>query len=283
MKGFTLKLAVAVALMVLAALGLALLPGARRQAQLRRDARAVDAYRQAVDAMDSLESGTQLAQVRQYNEALGAVRLADAFAPDADIAPDAEYENLLNPCGNGVMAVLEIPKLGATLPVYHGVDAAAMERTVGHVPGAGLPSGGDGAACVLVAERGTSAARLFEDLDRLIPGDCFTLQAMRETLAYQVERTAVVDAGELKDVALDGDMCALMTRVPGDDSQRLLVLARRLPLRAVPLQDDTRPVPEGTARLVYAIPALLAGLALLAVAETLRRAIARHRLKRMKL
>lgn len=280
MKRLFLKLLAALMALALAALGLALLPAARRQAQLRRDARAVAAYRRAVEAMDPLESGTQLARARSYNATLSGVRLADPFAPDANRTEDAACAELLDPCGDGVMAVLEIPKLGAALPVRRGASAAALETGVCHVPGTGLPTG-DGAACVLAAEDGTKAARLFEDLDRLISGDCFYIRTLRETLAFQVERTVAVDAAGLPRASLEGDVCVLMTRAPGD--QRLLALARRIPLRAVPLRDDTRLTPDWTARLLFAAPTLLAGLALLAAVETIRRAAARRRLKRMKL
>ncbi|MBR4441647.1 MAG: sortase, partial [Clostridia bacterium] len=210
------------------------------------------------------------------------VRLADAFAPQANAAADAEYAAQLDPCGNGAMAVLEIPKLGASLPVYHGVSEAVLEKNVGHLPGTGLPVSG-GAACVLAAENGTSAARLFSGLDRLIPGDCFYIRTLRETLVYQVEQAVETDADDLPDAALDADVCALMTRSAEGGSRRLVVLGRRIPLRAAPLQDDTRLTPDWTARLIFAAPALLAGLILLAAVETIRRAVERRRLKRIKL
>ena len=283
MKHLFLKLLAALMALALAALGLALLPASRRQAQLRRDARAIDAYRRAVEAMDPLESGTLLAQARQYNAALGEVRLADAFAPGAADAADADYGQLLDPCGNGVLAELEIPKLGASLPVYHGVSADTLQTGVGHLPGTGLPVSGDGAACVLAAEGGTKAARLFSGLDRLLPGDCFYIRVLRETLAFQVERVTALEAGDLPAQALEADACALMTRAPGGGAQRLLVLGRRVSRGAVPLRDDTRLVPDWTARLLFAVPALLAGLLLLGAAESIRRAAARRKLKRMKL
>ena len=284
MSRLMMKLLAGVMALMLAALGLAMLPAVRRQAQQRRDARAVDEYQRTVDVMDSLESGTWLAQARRYNEeALADVRLADALAPGAMLATDAAYESLLDPCGNGVMAVLEIPKLGAAMPVYHGTDISTLETGAIHLPGTGLPVSGDGAACALVAENGTKAARLFAELDRLLPGDCFTLRVMQETLAFQVERTGVVDAAELPEVSLEDDMCALITRARGEDADRLLVLARRIPLRNVPLWDDTWMLPNWTTRLVFAAPVLLAGLMLLAIMETIRRGIALVRLKRKKL
>ena len=102
--------------LVVAGLALALAPVIGSQYRLARDAKAVSEYRRAVDELDTLACGTRLAQARQVNEGLADVAPPDAFEAGFAWGDDAGAEPL-DVTGSGVIAVLEIPKLGVTLPV----------------------------------------------------------------------------------------------------------------------------------------------------------------------
>ena len=266
---------------VAGALVFALAPAAAKQYRLWRDAKAVEDYRNAVDALDTLECGTLLARARDYNAGLRRADLWDAFS-EADADGDAESE-VLDMDGLGVIAVLEIPKLGVTLPVCRGFSQAALERGVVHLSGTSLPVGGEGTHCVLAGQGGGRFAGLLDGLDRLMPGDCFYVQALQDTLVYEVEGVETLAPSELTPVPVDGkaDACTLVTAP--NEGERLLVRARRVGWRQLPPEDDTQLLPDWAARLIFAAPLALAGLILLALIEGLRRAVGRRRVKRMKL
>lgn len=267
---------------VIAGVGLALAPTIGSQYRLWRDAKAVSEYRRTVDALDALASGTRLAQAENVNAKLVQIALADAFAEDYAWGEDAGAE-ALDVTGSGVIAVLEIPKLGVTLPVYRGFSQNALSRGVVHLEGTSLPVGGEGTQCVLAGRGGGRFAGLLDGLDRLIAGDDFYLQTLQDSLTYEVEQVETLSPSELTPFPVDGeaDACLLMTAL-GDDT-RLLVRARRAGRRHAPLEDDTQLLPAWTAQLIFAAPVALAGLIALALIEGLRRAVGRRRVKRMKL
>ena len=284
MKRFLMRL-LAFALGI-AFIALALAPVAVRQWRRWRDAHIAREYLDAAGALDTLECGTLLAAARSYNDSHGSGPLADPFAGEVDGEANADYGELLNPAGNGVMAVLEVPKLGAVLPVYHGTRDAALGAGVGHVEDTDLPVGGTGTRCALIARRGGWFAGPFAGLDRLIAGDCFYIHTLQDTLVYEVVQEQTLAPEALAETAYDprADECLLMTTTPyREDTQRLLVRATRVSRRATPLADDSRALPEWESRLIFAVPVAAAGLLLLALLDRLARALRRRRIKRMKL
>lgn len=270
--------------LVVGALVFALAPAAAKQYRLWRDAKAVEDYRNAVDALDTLECGKLLTQARDYNATLRRAELWDAFS-EADADGDAESE-VLDMDDRGVIAVLEIPKLGVTLPVYRGNSQAALERGAVHLSGTSLPVGGAGTHCVLAGQGGGRFSDPLNGLNRLIDGDCFTVETLQDALTYEVQSLEAVwpEALESEPIDPEADDCTLMTSISEDGKPlRLLVRARRVAKRSVPLDDDTQLLPGWAARMIFAAPIVLAGLVLLALIEWLRRASKRRKLKRMRL
>jgi len=257
-----------------AALAVGLLgPPAMRQLRLRRDERVAEHYRQASRRLSLLELGTMLAEARAYDEAREPFRWEAA-----DRAPDEAYGQLLDPAGSGAMAVLEIPKLGLTAPVWHGSGSAPQAR-VEHLPASSLPVGSPGGMCVLRAPRIPRLYEPFSDLDRLMPGDCFTLRALQDTLTYEVARLS--DEPPAPQEEEEADWCVLTA--PGREGGALYLIARRIAREDALPVDDTRALPGWAQNLILALPAALVGLALLALIEGPRRALLRHRRRRMKL
>ena len=277
-----LLLSLLATVLVVGALALALAPAARNQYKLWHEAKAVGNYRDAAAALDTLTCGERLAEAREANAGIREVDLPDAWDEAYAWGEDAGAE-ILDIAGSGVIAVLEIPKLGLTLPVYRGRSGELLEQSVVHAEGSSLPVGGSGAHCVLAGQADGRFSSPIDGLERLIQGDLFTLQTLQDTLTFEVEGLEAMAPGALEPQKIDGeaDLCTLMSAITlnGED-MRLLVRAHRVQRRAIPLEDDTQVLPDWAARLIFAAPLALAGLLMLALVEGLRRAVVRHRLKK---
>lgn len=204
--------------------GILLYPTASDQWNRYRNRQLVTAYSQAVEALseDSYEEIWRTA--REYNEAHKVNTISDVFEEDYTLSHP--YDTLLNPNGDEIMGSLEIPKIGVTLAIYHGVGADVLEQGCGHVEGTSLPIGGEGTHAVLAAHRGLPSAELFTDLDRMEEGDRFYLHVMGETLAYEVDRIETVLPEETQYLAIEEgkDYVTLLTCTPyGVNTHRLLV------------------------------------------------------------
>lgn len=285
MKRFLLTLFIFALSAALAAFALA--PVALRQYRLWENGKAVSQYREAAERLSLVECGAMLAQAQDYNEALNSAGQTDDGAPLPAGTPEAgeKYTSLIDPSGNGVMAVLSLPKLGVSLAVYHGGEDGGEAARVTHDPQSRLPSGKSGGPCVLRAAR----ERFFDPfagLNRLIIGDCFFLRVLRETWTYEVYQVAAASPQEPVGPAGEGndDECVLVTEISGaGGKQRLMVRGRRVSRMNVSPADDTRALPDWVSGLVFAAPAAAAGLILLMVTEALRRPLKRHMRRRMRL
>lgn len=193
----------------------------------RRENAVLEGYGETIEAMEEDESQEIWRAAAQYNAAL--LQRKDRFFPTEE--EHKAYLQLLDPQGHGVMCQLEIPSIGVSLPVYHGVDEGVLQVAVGHLEGSSLPVGGESTHCVLTGHRGLPSARLLSDLDQLHVGDRFTLHTLGADLCYQVEEVLVVEPGDLDALAIrpGEDLCTLLTCTPyGVNTHRLLVRGRRV-------------------------------------------------------
>ena len=282
MKRFLLTL---LSIALVAALAVFLVvPAAVRQIRLRDNGQAASGYRAATDALSLSDCDTMRSLAQDYNRALESDPWTDPYTPGGADPAQAEggdsYESLLNPTGDGVMAVLEVPKLGVSLAVYHGGEAGVARMA--HAPQSRLPSGGESGPCLLYA----TSERFFKPLaglERLMPGDCFFLRVLQDTSTYEVFQVATVSAQALStlETGEGDDECALVVQTRAGD--RLVARGRRVPRQSVKPVDDSIALPDGVPELMLAAPLAAAGLALLAVIEFFRRAIRRLRRRYMKL
>ena len=146
-------------------------------------------------------------------------------------AQKAEYENLLNIGGNGIMGYIEIPEQNITLPIYHGTDEAVLQVAVGHLDWTSLPVGGTDSHCVLSGHRGLTSARIFTDLDKVVEGDIFMMRILDEVLTYEVDQIRIVEPHEVETLHIvpDEDLCTLVTCTPyGINTHRMLVRGHRI-------------------------------------------------------
>ena len=188
---------------------------------------AIAGYAEAVADLDNAAYEHYWADAQAYNEALP--DNSRRYQPTE--AEHTRYESLLNISGNGIMGYIEIPAIGVSLPVYHGVEDTVLQIAIGHIEGTSLPVGGLGTHCVVSGHRGLPSAKLFTDLDKLAAGDVFLLRVLDEVLTYEVDQIHIVepDEVELLEIVEGEDLCTLVTCTPyGINSHRLLVRGHRV-------------------------------------------------------
>ena len=174
----------------------------------------------------------ELQKARAYNEALLPSILPDSFAvAEAAGEPDAVYMSCLNLAGDGMMGVIEIPKIHVNIPIYHTTEETVLEKAAGHLEGSSLPVGGENTHAVIAAHRGLPSAALFTDLDQITEGDHFLLHVLDETLCYEVDQISVVEPDDTTPLMVEPgkDLVTLLTCTPyGVNTQRLLVRGHRV-------------------------------------------------------
>ena len=128
--------------------------------------------------------------------------------------------------GSDVMAYLEVPSIGVTLPICHGTETSTLQKAVGHLEWSSLPVGGSSTHCVLSGHRGLPSSELLTNLDHLEYGDAFYLHVLGDTLEYRVDRVTIVEPGDFQLLGIEEgkDYVTLITCTPyGINSHRLLV------------------------------------------------------------
>lgn len=167
----------------------------------------------------------------KYNENLAEDLLHDPFeAGSGYVIPD-NYNEVLNPNGDGVMCSIEIPKIDVYLPVYHGTSEEVLAKGAGHIEATSLPIGGLNSHSVISAHRGLPSSLLFTRLDELEKGDIFNIHVLDEIHSYEVDQIEVVLPEELSFLKAepDKDLITLLTCTPyGVNTHRLLVRGHRV-------------------------------------------------------
>lgn len=211
--------------------GLMLYPTVSDLWNRQRNNRLANAYEQTISVMDDSEIRKEFAEAEGYNRQHTVNTIKGGFAGEKYILTHP-YDQLLDPEGNGVMGVLEIPKIHVRLAIHHGIGEEALSKGCGHVEGTSLPVGGKGTHSVLAAHRGLPSAKLFTDLDQLKEGDVFTITVLDRKMAYEVDQIRTVKPTNIRYLALDPkkDLVTLLTCTPyAVNTDRLLVRGHRVP------------------------------------------------------
>lgn len=193
------------------------------------------AYTTAIADTDDTELTAQRQAAEQYNAMLSGTATITEGGASAPPLPYAEQLAV-----GGVMAYVDIPKIGAYLPVQHGTEADTLEKSVGHVVGTSLPVGGSSTHAVLSAHSGMASSKLFSDIDQLAEGDVFYIRVLGDTLAYEVDsiHTVLPTDTSLLQIEEGKDYVTLVTCTPfGVNTHRLLVRGHRVPY--TPEQETT--------------------------------------------
>lgn len=168
-----------------------------------------------------------------YNESITpGASVDDAYSQEALMNATNDYDMLLNVAGDGIMGIVQIPKINVQLPIYHGTNNDSLERGIGHLLGSSLPVGGDSTHTILTAHSGMASQKMFSDLPQLEIGDVFYLRILGETLAYQVDQINTVLPHDTTFLGIEQgeDLATLVTCTPfGVNTHRLLVRGERIP------------------------------------------------------
>lgn len=189
-------------------------------------------YERTMDQANEANQKEEIKKARVYNQSLeqNGVILGDPFSQGAEA--DADYRALLNLQGNGVMGVIEIPRLRLALPIYHGTSEESLQKGAGHLEGSSLPVGGENTHTCISAHRGLPGKTMFTNLDQMEPGDCFLLKVMGETLCYRIYDIETVEPTDTEALQIreEKDLATLITCTPyGINTHRLYLHGERIP------------------------------------------------------
>lgn len=240
---------IVIILIFLAGLSLLLYPLVANQWNNHRQKQLISNYESVIsdkEAAGNIDYAAEMKKAEAYNDALLPSILPDSFAvAEAQTEADSSYENSLNIAGDGMMGIVEIPKIDIKLPIYHGTSDEVLQKAAGHLEGSSLPIGGENTHAVISAHRGLPSASLFTDLDQLEIGDHFLIHVLDETLCYEVDQILVVDPEDTSALAVeDGeDLMTLLTCTPyGVNTQRLMVRGHRVPYEEQTVADEQTPL-----------------------------------------
>ena len=188
-------------------------------------------YRQEVDTLEDEEEEKMWQAAQNYNAALCSyVQEKDPYRTGL-MGMGYSYEEMLNPQGDGIMGVIEIPKIEVYLPIYHGTNQEILAKGAGHLEGSSLPVGGGSTHTVISAHSGYPGLVLFDELGELEPGDTFYIHTLGKTLTYEVAGMQVILPYETECLRIvEGeDLATLMTCTPyGINTHRLLIQGQRV-------------------------------------------------------
>ena len=202
-------------------------------------------YREAVQALPDAAIPEARTKAQAYNEELwSSIVRHGSYSKDSVTSAVEEYAQLLDLTGTGTMGYVHIPRLGVSLPIYHGTEEETLDRGVGHLIGSSLPIGGSSTHAILTGHSGLASQKMFSDLDKLEIGDTFYLEVLNEVLAYEVDQINTVLPHDTTYLGLEEgkDLCTLVTCTPfGVNTHRLLVRGHRI---AYTPEDEESPTIE---------------------------------------
>lgn len=233
-------------LMLLTGLSLLLYPSVSNYVQSVRHRRVIFNYLSSVEMISDEDYSEIFEAAQAYNE-----KLAKAPIPllSMDEQQKAEYENVLDITGTGIMGYINIEKVHINLPIYHGSSESVLQVGVGHIEGSSLPVGGESSHCMLSGHRGLPSAELFTHLDKLDLGDTFTLHVLDEYFTYEVSEIEVIEPHEVQGLKIEQgkDICTLITCTPyGVNSHRLLIHGTRI---YIPIEEEKLAIQSGARRV----------------------------------
>ena len=151
----------------------------------------------------------QLYNQRIYEERQNGLKDNISYAEPSLILSDYGVET-------EAIAVLNIPALELSMPVYLGENEANMAAGAAHMSNTSLPVGGNNTNCVIAGHRGYSGADYFKHLDLLKQGDSVQLVTLWNTLNYTVSEIKIIEPYDVEQILIqDGkELLTLLTCHP---------------------------------------------------------------------
>ena len=130
-----------------------------------------------------------------------------------------------------VFAVLEIPALDLSMPIYLGATKQHMVDGAAHMSETSLPIGGINTNCVIAGHRGWNGAAYFLYIPNLERGDIVTITNLWETLTYEVVGWKIITPYNVESIHIqpNRDLITLLTCHPPATGgrERYLVFCER--------------------------------------------------------
>ena len=211
-------------------LGVMLYPTISDYVNSKVQSKAIVDYEATLSQMTEKDYTEIFQKADEYNAALRSMDYPFMYYDRLD-----GYMDMLRVDSSGIMGYVGIDKIKVELPIYHGTSDTVLNSAAGHLEGSSLPVGGESTHCVISAHRGLPSAKLFTSLDKLEPGDTFTVTVLDRVLTYEVFQVLIVEPSEVSALyVMDGeDLCTLVTCTPyGINTHRLLVQGRRIETEA---------------------------------------------------
>ena len=238
------------AVLFLLALGLTMYPVVSNWYIGRHQSRIQTEYREVLEQTDTAKLDSIREKAVAYNKTITPGAAEEAYSQESIRVASEDYVNQLGVSGIGIMGYVEIPKIGADLPIYHGTGADSLDRGTGHLLGSSLPVGGESIHTIITGHSGMASQKMFTDLEQLREGDIFYLHVLDETLTYEVREIHTVLPHDTTYLGIEPgeDLCTLVTCTPtGVNTHRLLVHGSRIPYvpteeteaSAVPHEENT--------------------------------------------
>ena len=186
----------------------------------------IDTYQTSIEQLQKQKLLEMFDQCKEYNASLSNDGMLHALSEEKE----EEYHKLLNYHGDGVMAVIDIPSISVSLPVYHSTDDMTLRKGAGHCSWSSLPTGEKGTHAVITAHSGMAEARMFTDLPLLKCGDVFTVTVLNQDISYVITTIKTVEPEDtsLSYVDPDNTLCTLVTCTPyGINDHRLCITGIR--------------------------------------------------------
>lgn len=272
-------------LLIAAGVGYLLYPTVSNQVCQLQDETVMKSYREKTAAMTVEKKAELFAEAEAYNDSLTEIRVEDVFSAGQQ-RTTRDYQNHLN-IHSGVIAELQIPEIGVSLPVYHLSTETPAGQYLVHVDGSSFPADGTKENIVLVGpglqkaegilgDIGLTDSRMLEDLDKLKPDDLMILNVMDRTMVYRVKEVQTLSAAGLTETDLTPvEEEARLTVISRRADRRLAVSAQRIPIgeaRTTLAEEDRATYPENwKSVLLLGCPVMLAGLLVLWIIERFKK------------
>lgn len=190
----------------------------------------INYYQEKANAENQQAVQQEQERIREENK-----KIAKAGVPGNDPFTKKEQQPTKNEKSyyqKHMIAVIRIPKIGVSLPVFDQTNGLFLKRGAALLEGSSYPSGGKDTHTVITSHRGLKEAKLFSDLPKLKKGNHFYLEHNKQTLAYKVDQIQTIEPTEVEtlNIVEGKDYVTLMTCTPyGVNSHRLLVRGVRVP------------------------------------------------------
>lgn len=127
---------------------------------------------------------------------------------------------------DGMIGILDIPKMDVTLPLYLGATQEKMAKGAVVLGQTSFPVQGTDSNCVIAAHRGWKGIPMFREIERLEIGDELTIQNCQETLTYRVSEIEIILPDESDKIMIQPgrNMVTLMTCHPYTQNSRRYVV-----------------------------------------------------------